>query len=142
MEIRLGRVSDIPQITLVRTSVNENHLSVEQMEEMGITEASTAQMITASPCCWVAVVNAKVVGFSMVNNEDGCLFAAFVLPDYEGQGIGSSLLEVAEEQLFKVHSLAWLETTKSSHAASFYRNKGWGNEKLVGPDYIRLEKTR
>lgn len=132
----------MPQITHVRTSVKENHLSVEQMAEMGITEASTAEMILASPCCWVAAIDKKIVGFSMVDNDAGSLFAAFVLPEYEGHGIGTQLVKIAEDQLFGQHSVAWLETTQSSRAAGFYRKLGWSNEKLVGPDYVRLEKRR
>ena len=70
------------------------------------------------------------------------LFAAFVLPEYEGHGIGTRLVKIAEDQLFGQHLVAWLETTQSSRAVGFYRKLGWSNEKLVGPDYVRLEKRR
>lgn len=142
IEIRLATPSDLPFITHIRTSVKENHLSVEQMADMGITEASVAEMITASPCCWVALADGQIVGFAMINNDDGSLFAAFVLPTHEGKGIGKSLVQIAENELFLNHKLAWLETGQSTRAAGFYRGMGWGNEKIISPDYIRLEKCR
>lgn len=140
--IRPATPEDLPSITRVRTSVKENHLSVEQMAEMGITPASVSEMILASPCSWVAVEDGTIVGFSMIDADEGSLFAAFVLPSHEGKGIGRRLVAVAEERLFLRHSKVRLETSQSSRAAGFYRNMGWENETLVGPDYIRLEKRR
>ncbi|MBA8822137.1 GNAT family N-acetyltransferase [Ochrobactrum sp. P6BS-III] len=140
--IRQATPSDMPRITHVRTSVRENHLSVEQMADMGITEASVSEMILASLCCWVALYDNEIVGFSMIDNAEGSLFAAFVLPGHEGKGIGKRLVQIAEQELFKRHALIWLETGASTRAAGFYRSMGWGNDKTVGPDYIRLEKRR
>lgn len=142
IEFRLATPEDHPGIQHVRTSVKENHLSVEQMAAMGITRESVVAMMLASPCCWVAVEAGQIVGFSMVDNADACLFAAFVLPSHEGQGLGRQLLRLAEQQLFSQHDVIWLETGQSTRAAGFYRKHGWGNEKLVGPDYIRLEKRK
>ena len=141
-EIRPATPEDLPAITHVRTSVRENHLSVEEMAELGITPETVTQMILASPCCWVAVEDGAVVGFSMIDAEEGSLFAAFVLPSHEGKGVGKWLVQVAEDQLFTTHSTIWLETGRTTRAAGFYRSLGWGNESAVGEDDIRLEKQR
>ncbi len=139
---RAAQLSDIDSIFDVRTSVVENHLSREEMQQMGINESVVADMIEQSQCAWVATINDNVIGFSMILPDDGCLFAAFVLPEYEGRGIGRSLVQLAENELFKRHEIAWLETDKNSRAAQFYMQLGWGNKTNINDTDIRLEKYR
>lgn len=126
----------------VRISVIENHLSREEMQRIGITENVVADLIEKSHCAWVATDNEKIIGFSMILPDEGCLFAAFVLPEYEGRGIGRRLVEIAEKELFRHHEIAWLETDKQSRAAKFYIQLGWGNKIDINDTDIRLEKHR
>jgi len=126
----------------VRISVIENHLSREEMRRIGITENVVADLIEKSCCAWVATDNEKIIGFSMILPDEGCLFAAFVLPEYEGRGIGRRLVEIAEKELFRHHEIAWLETDKQSRAAKFYIQHGWGNKIDINDTDIRLEKHR
>ena len=126
----------------VRISVIENHLSREEMQRIGITENVVADLIEKSCCAWVATDNEKIIGFSMILPNEGCLFAAFVLPEYEGRGIGRRLVEIAEKELFRHHEIAWLETDKQSRAAKFYIQLGWGNKIDINDTDIRLEKHR
>ena len=139
---RLALPSDIEGIFDVRISVKENHLSREEMEQMGITESSVIDMIEKNRCAWVAVDNGKIIGFSMILPDEGSLFAAFVLPEYEGRGVGRSLVQLAEQELFKHHEVAWLETDKNSRAAKFYKRLGWVEKENVSESDIRLEKLR
>ncbi|MFP2421325.1 GNAT family N-acetyltransferase [Pseudescherichia vulneris] len=141
INIRPARISDVDSIFDVRTSVIENHLSREEMRQMGITESVVADMIQNSACAWVATENEKIIGFSMILPDEGCLFAAFVRPEYEGKGAGRRLVMAAEQQLFKQHDIAWLETDKHSRAAKFYLHLGWGNQTDINETDIRLEKT-
>jgi GNAT superfamily N-acetyltransferase len=69
-------------------------------------------------------------------------FAAFVLPKYEGLGIGTGLIKACESEIFKSHSVAWLETAQSSRAAKLYRHLGWINETEIGEGDVRMEKNR
>ncbi|THD40325.1 N-acetyltransferase (plasmid) [Pantoea sp. SGAir0430] len=126
----------------VRISVIENHLSREEMRRIGITENVVADLIEKSRCAWVATDDEKIIGFSMILPDEGCLFAAFVLPEYEGRGIGRRLVELAENELFRHHEIAWLETDKQSRAAKFYIQLGWGNKIDINDTDIRLEKHR
>ena len=48
---------------------------------------------------WVAERAGKVVGFSMADRADASIFALFVLPGYEGRGLGSRLLDLAVDWL-------------------------------------------
>lgn len=142
VDIRPAEPRDVEGIFQVRTSVTENTLTVTQLAEFGITKASITAMILSAPCAWVAVDREKVVGFSMVDLDEGSLFAAFVLPSYEGKGLGKKLVQAAEDALFRRHQVAWLKTGKATRAAGFYRHLGWGNETDVDGGEIRFEKSR
>ena len=142
MTIRPATPRDVAGIFHVRTSVRENVLSRTELAQMGITEAAITELITDGPCAWVAVDGDEVVGFSMIDAQEGSLFAAFVLPSHEGRGLGRRLVDAAEGQLFRDHAVAWLETGAATRAAGFYRKLGWGNECDVGNGDIRLEKQR
>lgn len=117
-------------------------LTAGELFELGITPEFIAAEIERSPCAWVATVDSQVIGFSMVDLDTACLFAAFVLPEYEGLGIGTGLIRACESELFKSHPVAWLETAKSSRAAKLYRHLGWANETEVGEGDVRMEKHR
>jgi ribosomal protein S18 acetylase RimI-like enzyme len=142
INVRTAQPSDIDGMFDVRTSVIENHLSREEMRQMGITESVVGEMIEKNHCAWVATENDKIIGFSMILPDEGCLFAAFVLPKYEGRGIGRRLVALAEQELFKHHETAWLETDKNSRAANFYMQLGWGNKTNINGTDIKLEKHR
>ena len=142
VSIRVATPNDIDAIFRVRTSVRENALTIEGLAELGITPASVTEMLSMVPCSWVAVAGEVVVGFSMVDLEDACLFAAFVSPDYEGRGIGKALVAAAEAALFERHSKIWLETSKTSRAAEFYHRSGWSEVENIGEDDVKFEKVR
>jgi ribosomal protein S18 acetylase RimI-like enzyme len=142
INIRPAQASDVESIFTVRTSVTENHLSREEMLEMGISETTVRNMIEENLCAWVATDDDEVVGFSMISREKGSLFGLFVLPAYEGRGIGRRLTKIAEQELFKQHEVVWLETDKNSRAAKFYMQLGWGNKTSLTGANIRLEKQR
>ena len=125
--IRPGRVSDLPEITRIRISVRENHLSVEQMAELGITHASIATRMAAGDLgCWVAENNATLAGFSMADRTGGEVFALFVDPAHEGKGHGSALLQACEDWLKQEgFAAARLNTARGTRAHAFYLRRGW-----------------
>ncbi|PKH26617.1 GNAT family N-acetyltransferase [Enterobacterales bacterium CwR94] len=142
VQIRPAIVADIPGLFHVRTSVTENKMTHAELAELGITEAAIVEMITADVCAWVAARGRDIIGFSMILPADGCLFAAFILPEAEGMGLGKRLVAAAEQALFTQHAMIWLETGKNTRAAGFYRHLGWENETDIGDGDIRLEKRR
>jgi GNAT superfamily N-acetyltransferase len=125
--VRKGSIVDLDQITVVRTSVRENHMSVEQMAARGITQASIAeQMLAGELGCWVLEANGIVVAFSMAVRKTGDIFALFVLPGHEGKGYGSALLLECEKWLKDSgHSEAHLDTDAGTRAFRFYQRKGF-----------------
>ena len=84
----------------------------------------------------------QIIGFSIVDVEDACMFADFVRPEREGQGIGRQLVERAEAFLFERHLLIWLETDGSSRAAGFYERLGWKRSEELESGDARFEKHR
>jgi len=124
---RAGTEADLPAITAVRTAVRENHLSVEQMAEVGITHQSlAARMAGGDLGCWVAEAAGNIVGFAMADRLKGEIFALFIHPDHEGKGHGSTLLAQCEDWLKRHgHAIARLNTEQGTRAFTFYSRKGW-----------------
>lgn len=142
ISIRDAIDDDIPAIFEVRTNVRENHLSVEQLTELGVTFETIREALRQHPCIWVAEQDGRIVGFSMVDVADACMFAAFVRPERGGLGIGRQLVERAEAFLFERHPSIWLETDGSSRAAGFYERLGWSRSIELDSGDARFEKHR
>lgn len=140
--IRVADEEDIPAIFDIRTSVRENHLSLAQMTEMGITGETILQSLRQAPCIWVAAYGDDIAGFSMGDAAEACVYAAFVRPEWEGQGIGRRLLDRAEAFLFERHSSIWLKTDGASRAAGFYERLGWKRMGELASGETRFEKHR
>ncbi len=119
--------ADLPGITRVRTSVHENHLSVAQLAERGVTEETIAERMRSGDLgSWVVMVKDEVAAFAMADKTTGNLFALFTHPDYEGQGFGTELLLTCETWLTS-HGVpeATLDTAQNSRAMAFYAKRGW-----------------
>lgn len=142
--IRPATTADIEALFEIRTSVVQNHLSREQMLELGISPASLAEAIEAAPCAWLAEVEGAPVAFAMVDLDDACVFALFVKPAFEGQGLARRLMAEAEAALFARHSRIWLETDgrDSVRANGFYRRLGWAVVEQLEEGDVRYEKAR
>jgi GNAT superfamily N-acetyltransferase len=142
--IRPATVADIDTLFVIRTSVRQNHLSREQMADLGITPQALAEAIEASPCAWVAEFDGKAGGFAMVDGESGEVFALFVRPEFEGCGLGALLLAAAEECLFREHASIWLVTDggEDIRANAFYLGRGWQLAGRVDERDVRYEKVR
>jgi GNAT superfamily N-acetyltransferase len=123
--------ADLPGITRVRTSVVENALTIDQLEQRGITEASVAASFLLDSKGWVALQGDEIVAFSIADRAAQSIFALFVLPAYEGRGIGSRLLDLALGWLWKNDAArVWLTTGPDTKAVRFYEKRGW---KYTGP---------
>jgi len=140
--LRTAFQADIPAIFDVRTSVKENHISLERMAEMGITPQTIAAALTAQPCIWVAEQDGEVIGFAMADTDDACVFALFVRPEWEGHGIGRRLMDRAEAFLFARHDTIWLGTDATCGAARFYDRLGWVRKHQMESGDTRFEKKR
>lgn len=124
--IRQATPEDIAGISIVRASVRENLQTPEQLMAMGITPASVAASLTAECRGWVAEHSGRIVAFPIADGEASSIFALFVLPEYEGRGLGGQLLAAAVRWLWDQHTdLIWLTTGPGTRAARFYERAGW-----------------
>lgn len=125
--IRLARIDDLPAITRVRTSVRENHLSVEQMAERGITEATiAAAMRSGNIVAWISESLGNIAAFAMVEPATGKLFALFTDPSHAGYGHGEKLLMEAENHLRAAGCRnITLDTGEGTSAVGFYARRGF-----------------
>lgn len=148
--IRTGTPEDMDAITHVRTSVRENHLSIEGMAAIGVTrEGIIADMLAGHYGCWVAEDDGRIVAFAMADRRDGSLFALFTLPGEDGKGHGTRLLAEAERWLAgQGIEDAWLSTGCGTVAEKFYARRGWlaTGEKMKNAEDIvfrkRLSRSR
>jgi ribosomal protein S18 acetylase RimI-like enzyme len=142
--IRAATQDDVDTLFNIRTRVVQNHLSVEQMAQLGITSQVLADSIREAPCAWVAEVDGQPVAFSMVDLATGEVFAMFVLPTHENLGLGRQLMAVAETALFERHATLFLVTDGRDEirANGFYQRLGWTVTGSVEGDDVRYEKSR
>lgn len=142
--LRLALPSDIELLFDIRTSVTQNHLSREQMHELGITADALSAAMHKAPCVWIAEWQQQAAGFVMIDHDEAELFALFVRPQHEGKGIGQRLLQQAEAALFQRHEVIHLITDgdEAIRANGFYRRFGWAKTGAVDARDVRFEKRR
>lgn len=106
MTIREAGKEDIPQIQIVRNSVNENALSDPNL----VTDQDCEGFLTERGKGWVCEINKVIVGFSIADLRENNIWALFVHPDFENQGTGRKLHDVMLNwYLDQTDEKIWLE---------------------------------
>jgi GNAT superfamily N-acetyltransferase len=124
---RRAASADIPAMSRIRLSVTENVLS----DPGRITTRMYEDYLDAMGCGWVAEQDGAVVAFSYADKLDGSIWALFVDPGHEGQGLGRRLLAEAAQWLFGLgFPCVRLSTSANSRADRFYAAQGWRREQL------------
>jgi ribosomal protein S18 acetylase RimI-like enzyme len=119
--LRRATPADIPSIMEIRGLVRENRLS----DPSRVTAADVLWQIAHSPIhLWDE--RGVIKGFSAGDPRDGSIFALFVDPAFEGQGIGQALILAACRSLAAAgHRIAKLSTDPGTRAERFYLRNGW-----------------
>jgi GNAT superfamily N-acetyltransferase len=119
-------VKDIPALHTLRMSVKENVLN----NPLLVTEIDYVNFLTKSGKGWLCEVNNQVVGFAIIDTDQNNIWALFILPEFEGKGIGKRLHDMMLDWHFNQnqHKL-WLGTAPNTRAEQFYTAAGW---KAVG----------
>lgn len=126
IHIREAITADIPALFEIRTATTENAMTEAELAASGITTESAANLLGTDGRCWVAETGNRIVGFCIANVNSGSIWALFVLPAYEGRGIGRGLLETAVDWLWRNGAdELWLETETNTRAEGFYEHLGW-----------------
>jgi len=144
ISIRVATPEDVPILNAIRTSVHENHLSLEEMITYGITPAVIADLLRTTGRGFIGSVDGVDAGISIADGAGRNIFAMFVLPDYEGRGLGRLLL--AEAEAFLRDSGpgdAWLEAGAAPglRAHGFYAHLGWRQDGHMADGQLRFIKA-
>jgi ribosomal protein S18 acetylase RimI-like enzyme len=138
--------NDFTELIIVRSSTDENNISVQDLTSMGITEATVSEKLKNGCKGWLCEIDKKIAGFAMGNKNTGEMWVIAVLPQYIKRGIGSKLLGLVEQWLFAEGcSELWLTTdiNEKLRAYSFYRKHGWVDSEIKdGVRYMKKVKTK
>jgi GNAT superfamily N-acetyltransferase len=138
MAFREARIIDIPQIQVVRNSVKENRLSNPAL----VTDEDCEEYLTSRGKGWVFEMNEEIVGFAIADLKDDNIWALFILPQYEGKGIGKKLQQLMLDWYFQQNkNSVWLSTSPNTRAEKFYRKTGWREAGKIPNGEIRFELT-
>jgi GNAT superfamily N-acetyltransferase len=138
MIFREATIQDIKQIQLVRNSVKENTLSDPNL----VPDAAVEDYILNRGKGWVCEVNNEIVGFSIVDLKENNIWALFLSPKFERQGIGRKLHNMMLDWYFyQTNNNVWLGTSPNTRAEQFYKNAGWNLIGTHGKGEIKFEMT-
>lgn len=136
MIFREAKIDDIKQIQLVRNAVRENTLSDPNL----VTDEDCKEFISNRGKGWVCERNNTIVGFSIVDLKEHNIWALFVHPQFEKQGIGKQLHHIMLDWYFnQTKNTVWLGTAPQTRAELFYRKAGWIEAGLHGKKEIKFE---
>ena len=137
MNFRQATTEDIPQIQIVRNSVKENQLSNPNL----IPDELVEEFITKRGKGFACEIDKKIVGFSIVDFVENNVWALFLLPNFEGKGIGKKLHQLMLDEYFsKTKETIWLSTEANSRAETFYKKQGWKNAGFLGNE-VKFEMS-
>jgi GNAT superfamily N-acetyltransferase len=128
---------DISRLMEIRGSVLENRLADSNL----VTLADYKWFIDhAAIHVWE---NGECIqGFSAGDPRDGSIWALFVHPQYEGHGVGQTLIQAACKLLFNAgYQNANLSTEPRSRAQYFYERNGWIAKGITSAGEIKFEKV-
>jgi GNAT superfamily N-acetyltransferase len=138
MIFREAKIEDIKQIQIVRNSVKENTLSNPDL----VSNKDCETFLFERGKGWVCDINAKIVGFAIVDLKENNIWALFIHPEFEKQGIGKKLHDIMLNWYFdQVKETVWLGTAFNTRAEVFYRKAGWKEVGLHGTKEIKFEMT-
>ncbi len=136
MPIRQARLDDIEAMHAIRVAVRENVLR----DHSKVTPSDYLAMLEARGRGWVYERNGGIVGFGIAEQLSRNIWALFVAPGFEGQGIGGTLLRTMVDWLrSQGPGSIWLTTEAGTRAERFYRSAGWREVGLTESGEIRFE---
>lgn len=141
MKLREIAKTDIKDILDIRVSTNENHFSMSDLAEVGVTPESIGEWLDNSVKGWVCEVSGKPVGFALADGKTAEVLVVACYPEYEKRGIGRALMLKIHDWLWSLdHNEIWLWSDPDPHirAHGFYRKLGYepagvahGNDEML-----------
>lgn len=141
MRLREATIDDIPAMHRIRLVVRENRLRDTSWLTPEVYEACLKPTGTANT--WVAEVDGDIAGFATARSPEADVWALFVDPAHEGQGIGRALLDRAVAWLFERGAdEVVLATGPGTRADAFYREAGWRRGETLDNGDVRYRLAR
>ena len=136
LKLRLAVVADIPAMHNIRKSVTENMLS----ESSTLGHNDYCPFLASNGETWIGEVDGQMAGFGAIDEHHSSIWALFVAPEFESQGVGKALLNklMARAQSLGLTSLV-LTTTPDTRAEQFYVRQGWQKKGAAPNGEIKLE---
>lgn len=132
---RRAYADDIPAMSIIRLAVSENVLSNPDR----ITQEMYEDYLDLLGRGWVAEVDGTIAGFCYANRTNSSIWALFISPQYEGQGLAKRLLNMATAWLFEQgEETVRLSTGTGTRADRFYALQGWTRERVEGNEAFYL----
>ena len=155
MEIRRFREEDSQEVSnVIRTTIrisNTKDYPAELMEELIASETPEAVIGRASwthfyaACDEGRIIGCGAIGPYWGKEDESSLFTIFVLPEYQGKGVGRQLIGTLENDEFFLRAKR-IEIPASITGVPFYLKMGYHYKNgITTPDeehLIRLEKYR
>jgi GNAT superfamily N-acetyltransferase len=136
--LREATREDIPGIWRVRYAVTENTLAPGR-----ISDEDVRREIEDTGKGWVIEDEGKILGFAVCNVVSGNIWALFVDPEAQGQGLGSRLHDAMLQWLQQQPvPLLWLTTGADTKASALYEHKGWQRTGITESGEIRFERRQ
>lgn len=155
MEIRLFRKEDAAQTArliaeTLRISNSKDYSQKYIDETISSLSADVLTERAKSGHMYVVCDHARIVGCGAIagywgSRTESILLTIFVLPEYQGKGIGKQIIDTLEHDEFFLRA-SRIEIPASKTAVEFYRKMGYdyknGIAELDGEQLYRLEKFR
>lgn len=126
---RRTQASDFDKCIEVRSKTRQNPASAEYLATIGITAETQAPLFEDGTLVgFVAESNKEIVGFCTGITTTGEIQVLVMLPEFEGLGIGKTLLKKVVDVLFESgFDKLWLAASPDPEirAHGFYRHLGW-----------------
>lgn len=128
--LRQAGMADAPGIWAVRYAVQENTLAPGRISDEDLRRA-----LQDTGRGWVAERDGRILGFAIANAQDGNIWALFVHPDAQGQGLGHRLHQLMLDWLLAQPGTPrpWLGTGAGTQALGFYLRRGWQHDPAQPP---------
>ena len=134
-QVRQAALEDVPELCRIRLEVRENRLS----DPSRVPPALVREYLSLRGRGWVGEVDGRLVGFSIAERSPASIWALFVEPGAQGQGVGHALLERAVDWLrAEGAGEITLATEPGTRAERFYAARGWVRAGACGHGDVRM----
>lgn len=139
MIYREAKIEDIKQIQIVRNAVKENTLSDPAL----VSDSDCETFMFHRGKGWVCEIENQIVGFAIADLKENNIWALFLLPAFEGKGIGKKLHEIMLNWYFESgKKFVWLGTSPHTRAEKFYEKIGWKRNGMHGKNEVKFEMSK